>query len=131
MDALARAQPRARLHSWRVLPSDLPKLREDRRLVPTGLAADHPSIDVRYQPERDGVDAYVSGDDLSALERRLQPEQHSLVPNLLLRIPREEAWILEEERAPMPVVAADLLDHRDPRVRRAARAALSRIASGD
>lgn len=131
VDALAHAQPRSRLHSWRVLPSDLAQLRHDRRLVPSGLAADHPSIGIRYDPERDGLDAYVGHDDLKALRERLQPEEGSRAANVLLRVPREEAWILDEERAPTSVAAADLLDHRDLRVRRAARAVLSRIASGD
>lgn len=131
VDALAGAQPRSHQHSWRVLPSDLPKLRDDPRLVPSGLTADHRSIDIRYQPERDGFDAYVSHDDLKALEQRLQPEHNSRLPNVLLRVPLQGAWILEQERAPLPVIAADLLHHRDPRVRRGARAALSRMSHGD
>lgn len=129
-DALALSQPRSEWHAWRVLPSDFAKLNDDLRLVPTGLAAADAWIDIRYQPERDGIDAYVSQDDLRALERRFQPEKRSRASNVLLRVPRNGTWILDERRSPIPVAAADLLDHRDPRVRRAARAALGLIVHG-
>ena len=90
------------------------------------MAADEPRIDVRYQPELDGLDGYVSRAGLEAIERDLLPERSSREPNLVLRVPHAGgAWILAEPRAPAPVVAADLLDHDDERVRRSARAVLS------
>ena len=121
---LVHAQSRAHEHAWRVLPTDLNKLKADRRLVATGLAADDPAIDIRYQPARDGFDAYVSGDDLLALQKRFQPQLDSIAPNVVLRIPVASSWILDQQHAPSAVVAADLLNDRDARVRRAARAAL-------
>lgn len=129
-DALACGQARSLLHAWRVLPSDIAKLNDDHRLVPTGLAADHLRIDLRYQPDRDGVDAYLSRDDIVDLERRFQPEKGSRAPNVLLRVPRGGSWILGERRSPIAVAAADLLDHGDPRVRRAARTALRHVVDG-
>jgi hypothetical protein len=96
----------------------------DRRLVLSGLSADDLSIDVRYRPNRDVLDAYVSEEGLEELRRELQPIEDSSEPNVQLRVPRGRSWILHNGRAPSPVVAADLLDHHDPRVRRAARDAL-------
>ncbi len=129
--ALSHAEPRSSVHSWRVLPSDIKKLKEDSRLVPSGLAADDAQIDVRYQPKRDGFDAYVSAPMLKSLERQLRPIKKSDEPNLVLRVPRASSWVLKEKQAPSAVVAADLLDHRDPRVSRAARASLMSSVHSD
>ena len=127
--ALLRSEARSELHPWRVLPADIAALRGDSRIVASGMSADDPSIDLRYQPQIDGLDGYVSGADLQALERELLPEKSSQAPNLLLRVPRDEGvWILAVSSAPAPVVAADLLDHDDERVRRSARAALAGAA---
>lgn len=128
---LAGGQARSLPHSWRVLPSDLGKLQADPGLVPSGLAADDPLIGIRYQAERDGFDAYVCGTELSALERRYRPQLDSSAANVVLRVPLENSWILAQPRAPIAVVAADLLNHRDTRVRRAAHAALGRVLRGD
>jgi len=122
--ALSDAEPRSEVHQWRVLASDIPKLLDDRRLVLSGLSADDPSIDVRYRPNRDVLDAYVSEGGLAALRRELHPIEDSSEPNLQLRVPRGGSWILDNGSAPSPVVAADLLHDHDPRVRRAARDAL-------
>lgn len=124
MRALSRAEPRSEIHQWRILASDLPKLLDDPRLALSGLSADDPSIDVRYRPDRDMLDAYVSDRGLQSLRRELHPIEDSSNPNLQLRVPRGASWVLDSARAPSPVVAADLLDARDPRVRRAARKAL-------
>jgi excisionase family DNA binding protein len=126
--ALVHAAPRSQRHVWRVLPADLDRLRGDPRVVLTGLAADDPSIDVRYQPAVDGVDGYVSDSQRRALERELLPEKTSREPNLVLRVPAGSSWILAELRAPAVVVAADLLDHPDERVRRSARRTVERAA---
>ena len=129
--SLVHAQPHADEHAWRVLPSDLEKLQADPRLVATGLAADDPLIDVRYLPARDGFDAYISSADLTSLQRRFRPQLDSAAPNVVLRVPLVNSWILDQRPAPSAVVAADLLNDRDPRVRRAARAALERVIRGD
>ncbi len=129
--ALSASEPRSQRHAWRVLPSDLEKLRRDSRIVLTGMAADEHLIDVSYQPDLDGLDAYVSESQLAALDRGLMPVKGSREPNLVLRVPNGGSWVLDESRAPFAVVAADLLDHRDERVRRSARRALIGPARGD
>jgi hypothetical protein len=130
-DLLAGAQARSIRHAWRVLPSDLGKLAADPRLVPSGLAADDPLIGIRYQVARDGFDAYVGSADLRVLKQGYQPQLDSAVANVVLRVPLDNSWILDQRRAPSAVVAADLLSHRDARVRRAAHAALGRVVHGD
>jgi len=125
--ALLRSQPRAALHPWRVLPSDADGLLEEPRLIKTGLSANAKGIDVRYQPRRDGVDAYVSRSDLRSLERQLRPIENSADTNLLLRVPEGADWILGEPIAPLSVIGADLLAHGDARVARAGRHAVERL----
>jgi excisionase family DNA binding protein len=126
--ALRHSEPRSEIHAWRVLPADVEALRDGPGIVVSGLAADDPRIDVRYQPELDGLDGYVGPEELEALERQLLPETSSREANLLLRVPAEGgAWILAEPRAPLPVVAADLLGHADERVRRSATAVVGEI----
>jgi excisionase family DNA binding protein len=129
--ALAHGEARSENHRWRVLPSDVARLRNEKCLVLTGLAAEDPSIDIRYEADRDGLDGYVNANVLQELERSLKPERGSQEPNLVLRVPRGSSWILDAEEAPSPVVAADLLGHSDPRVRRAAQVALSDLANAD
>ena len=134
INALLHSQSRSEIHVWRVLPFDLERLLDDPLLVRSGLAANHKLIDVRFDPSRDGLDAYVSAASLEALERRLQPSLNSDAANLLLRVPVESSWILSEEigeMAPPAVAAADLLRHHDERVRRAASSALRRITDSD
>jgi len=128
--ALAGAEPRAHEERWRVLPSDLARVKRNSKIVLSGLAADDPFIDVRHQVERDGLEGYVSREVLVFLENNLRPEKRSSQPNLVLKVPHGASWILDEARAPSAVVAADLLNHEDPRVRRSARAALRRSAHG-
>ena len=127
---LRHAQKRSSIQRWRVLASDIERLRNDRRLVATGLAADDPLIAVRYQPERDGYDGYVSAENLLALRRELHPEEKASSPNVTLRVPIQSDWVLLHERTPSAVVAADLLDCSDERVRRAALRAFERLLHG-
>jgi hypothetical protein len=49
-------------------------------------------------------------------------------PNLVLRVPSQE-WVLRQDRAPVFVLAADLLDDADPRVSRAAHQVIKDLAS--
>lgn len=128
--ALGAAEPRAHEERWRVLPADLAELQRNSKIVLSGLAANDPSINVRHQVERDGLEGYVSREAVLALDRRLQPENDSSRPNLILKVPHGGSWILDEESAPPAVVAADLLNHVDPRVRRSARDSLTRAAHG-
>jgi hypothetical protein len=127
---LRHAQNRSSIQRWRVLTSDIDRLRNDRRLVATGLAADDPLIAVRYQPARDGYDGYLSAESLLALRRELHPEEKASLPNVTLRVPIQSDWVLLHERTPSAVVAADLLDSSDERVRRAALRGIERLLQG-
>lgn len=125
--ALRSSESRAAVHKWRVLQGDVDALLEDSELVKSGLSANARGISVRYQPARDGVDAYLSGSHLRVLERKLHPIVDSPEANVLLRVPHGSDWILDEPVAPLSVVAADLLDHEDGRVARAGREAVESL----
>ena len=117
--ALMLSEPRSRVHRWRVLPSDLDRLRSLPGLVRTGLAAEVADLDV--VPLREALDAYVDPRSLERLRGRLRPDEDPSRPNVSLRVP-SHPWVLEMPgMAPPAVVAADLLDHEDPRVAAAAR----------
>ncbi len=125
--ALQWSEPRAAVHSWRVLPSDLPKL-HDYRLVRSGLAAQIPGLDI--VPMGDEVDGYVSSRALTQIEKRFQPSKSTDNPNVVLRVP-SQPWVLSQgTAAPPAVVAADLLAHPDSRVARAGRTLLQSLAHG-
>ncbi len=123
--ALQFSEPRSEVHRWRVLPSDLPKLR-DYGLVRSGLSAQIPGLDL--VPRADELDGYVSAKALAQIEKSLQPAKSSDDPNVVLRVP-SQPWILSQGQvAPAAVVAADLLGHPDSRVVRAARKLLQTSA---
>lgn len=125
--ALRESVPRARLHRWRVLPRDIDKLVNEFRLVLSGLSARHPELDV--VPLGHELDAYVDASHLPRIERRFRPDRASERPNVILRVPSHR-WILERfDKAPPPVVAADLLVSDDPRVARAATLLLEALGS--
>lgn len=115
---LRQSAPRAQLHRWRVLPRDLDKLASEFPLVPSGLWARLPELDIVSVGQE--LDAYVDVRDVPKIERRFRPDRSSERPNLILRVPSHR-WILERfDKAPPSVVAADLLLSDDPRVARAA-----------
>jgi excisionase family DNA binding protein len=117
VDALASSAPRSVVNRWRLLPSDLSKLEHEFRLVATGLAAREPSLRL---PGAESLDAYVSPGDLERISRRFRPAEQSRDANVVLRVPAND-WVLRQgDIAPPAVVAADLLDHPDPRVAREA-----------
>jgi hypothetical protein len=123
--ALQFSEPRSVVHRWRVLPGDLPRLR-DYGLVRSGLSAKIRRLDI--VPIDDAVDGYVSAEALAKIEKKLQPAKSSDNPNVALRVP-SQPWILGQGPvAPPVVVAADLLGHPDSRVRRAGRKLLQTIA---
>jgi hypothetical protein len=73
----------------------------------------------------DQVEAYVRSEDLDAVRREyaLRPPASDASANVTLRVPRPTWPFSDDERvAPTLVVAADLLDARDERSVRAARA---------
>jgi excisionase family DNA binding protein len=123
VQSLIEGIPRSRVHLWRVLPSDLSKVRESWDLVLSGLSAQLPELDVLGGFE--GLDFYADEDSIRHIERRFQPDRESATPNLLIRNPTHP-WILKQPgQAPRAVVAADLIVNEDPRVARAARQLLS------
>lgn len=115
---LKESAPRAAIHRWRVLPRDIDKLVSEFPLVLSGLSARPPELDV--VPIGHELDAYLASRYLPQIERRFRPDRSPEQPNLFLRVPSHR-WILEQsDKAPLPVVAADLLLSDDPRVARAA-----------
>jgi hypothetical protein len=110
-----------------VLPRDLDRLMEDERVIRSGLSAQAPVIHVPFEAGRDGVDAYASIGDFMDIAQRLRPIENAAGWNAQLRIPKGAHWILNEQVAPSAVVAADLLEHQDPRVARAAERALREL----
>lgn len=123
--ALQFSEPRSMVHSWRVLPSDLPRL-QDYGLVRSGLAAPIPGLDI--VPMDNALDGYVSSTALAQIEEKLQPAKSPGNPNVVLRVP-SQPWVLSQGPvAPPAVVAADLLAHPDSRVGRAGRKLLQKIA---
>jgi excisionase family DNA binding protein len=123
--ALRHGEPRADVLRWRVLAPDLERIPLEFPLIPGGLSANDPGIDVL--PIGAEVDAYVSPRIVSSIRSRFRPLESADASNLILRVPSDE-WVLQQERAPSSVVAADLLDHPDPRVSRAARRLLRDLA---
>jgi excisionase family DNA binding protein len=124
--ALGTSEPRSVIHSWRVLPGDLERLRRDQGIVVTGLAAGRPDIDIYPDPSR--FDGYAALADVARIQLGIQPLERSSEPNVRLRVP-VQLWVLAMgTTAPRAVVAADLLDDGDPRVERAAIEALNELA---
>jgi hypothetical protein len=73
----------------------------------------------------DQVEAYVRREHLDAVRREyaLRPPASDAPANVILRVPRPAWPFSDDERvAPALVVAADLMDARDERSVRAARA---------
>ena len=119
--------PRERIYRWRFLPGDLPKLFVHFSLIRSGLSADSGDLDL--VPQDKGIDAYVDSESLDVLRRRFKPLEESSSPNAILRVP-SLSWPLEHsDMVPPAVIAADLLVHEDPRVVRAAKELLARLAA--
>ncbi len=115
---LKESAPRAVINRWRVLPRDIEKIVNEFPLILSGLSARPPELDV--VPIGHELDGYLDGRYLPQIERRFRPDRSPERPNLLLRVPSHR-WILKRfDKAPLPVVAADLLLSDDPRVARAA-----------
>jgi excisionase family DNA binding protein len=98
-------------------------------LVRSGLSAQNAARHLDVLPRRnEALDVYASEEVADAIERRLMPERSDDLPNLVIRIP-SNSWVLDQgPEAPLPVVAADLLSHHDPRVRRAAEGPLRSLS---
>ena len=125
--SLQYGEARAQVVRWRVLPADIPRILTQHGLVLTGLSAITGEIDLVASSEE--VDAYVSSDVIRTIERKFQPAKEPDEPNLTLRVPNQP-WILAFSRAPLAVVAADLLLGPDARAVRAGKEALRRLIHG-
>jgi hypothetical protein len=125
--ALGSSQARATIERLRVLPSDLSKLPSEVRIVPSGLSAITKEFDI--VPGYEGIDAYISPEGLRRVKRRFKPTAAKRESNLILRVPTV-TWILGSDRAPIAIVAADLLDSEDPRVSRAGKDVLRGLRDG-
>lgn len=126
-EALLRSEPRSKVMRCRVLPADLPRIRREKGIVPTGLSAVSGEIDIVAAGV--AVDAYVYEKTLRIITGRFRPDMSSRKANLTLRIP-SHPWVLSLSAAPLAVVAADLLASSDSRTARAAREWLRKLIHG-
>jgi excisionase family DNA binding protein len=101
-------------------PSVIERMKGDDRLVLGGVsAASVAGADL--MPNSDEFEAYVSSFEEAAIVQRYALDAEAARPNVLLRVVADDLWPFLEgvKSAPRLVVAVDLLDHEDERVRRA------------
>ncbi len=128
-ELIARVRSRCRVESYWVHSGMLSKLRDDLRLVLSGVSAARKySIDLLAEQE---VEGYVRASELEALiddVKAIDGER----PNCLLRIVEEESWPFDNEErvAPALVAAIDLMESSNPRARRAGAALISSLLGG-
>lgn len=107
-------------------PSVLDRLPGPARAVRTGLSAtgEH-GLDLIAIG---GYEAYIPESDIAEVARRFALIEGAERPNIVLRAVEDEVWPFrpDEEVAPIPVVALDLLDANDDRSKRLAVSLLSR-----
>jgi excisionase family DNA binding protein len=128
LNGVEHSEPRADVRFLWLPKQDLPKLRA-YALARSGLSASRAvsQMDVVARPN-EPLDAYASAKVASDILQRFVPEQSVEDPNVILRIP-ELPWVSSEKgEVSLAVAAADLLDHDDPRVRRAGQNALRRLS---
>jgi excisionase family DNA binding protein len=128
LNVLRHSESRAKVRSLWLAHDDLPKLNE-YPLVRSGLSAPRALSQLDVLPRSsEPLDAYASKDVAREIVKRFAPEEDVGDPNVIIRVP-ELPWVLGNEgEAPLSVGAADLLDHDDPRVRRAGSDALRKLA---
>lgn len=124
---LRHSEPRSEKLSLWLPREDVSRLAR-YRLVRSALSAEGALPQLDIIPRQDEpLDVYASPVVAHEIEKRLSPERSSDSPNLIIRIPAR-SWVLQHgPEAPLSVVAADLLDHQDARVRRAGEDALYRL----
>ena len=111
---------RAEARRYYAHPSVIGILAAAAGVVRSGVsAANHFQLDLVVIDEFEG---YVRASVLPDLLDRLALDQHAERPNVVLRVVEDEFWPFgsDEEVAPAPVVAVDLLEAGDGRSRRAA-----------
>lgn len=128
LNVLRHSESRAEVLSLWIAHDDLPKLSE-YPLVRSGLSAPGALSQLNVLPRaQEPLDAYASKEVAHDIIKRFAPEEDVNDPNMIIRV-STLPWVLGNEgEAPLSVNAADLLDHYDPRVRRAGRDALRELA---
>lgn len=130
---LVHADPKSQLQSWlsaraqpmkfSVSDSDIPELREDRRIRLSGVSDPRSGL----LPGNE-VEAYISKDDLDRLRADwfLVPAGSGQKANLILRV-------LDKLPAEIPAIfsAMDLAEHPGPREQAAADSIIKRVLDGD
>jgi hypothetical protein len=117
--AFGKLGNRAERHALVAHPAELPRLRDSRELMLSGVSAS-----AAYRLGLHGgeeVEAYVAAGAIEHLAAR-----HALArrgeSNVVLRSVSEDLWtVLHRPVAPVAAVLADLAEHSDPRARRVAR----------
>lgn len=121
-----RLRTRAATRRFYGHPSVLDKLPGTARAVRTGLSAtgEH-GLDL---VAIGGYEAYMPESDIADVARSFALIEGAEQPNIVLRAVEDDAWPFQsdEEVAPIPVVALDLLDANDDRSKRLAVSLLSR-----
>lgn len=120
-----RLRARATTRRFYGHPSVLDRLPGPARAVRTGLSAtgEH-RLDLIAIG---GYEAYIPESDIAEVARRFALIEGAERPNIVLRAVEDEVWPFrpDEEVAPIPVVALDLLDANDDRSQRLAMSLLS------
>ena len=120
-----RLRARATTRRFYGHPSVLDRLPGPARAVRTGLSAtgEH-RLDLIAIG---GYEAYMPESDIAEVARRFALIEGAERPNIVLRAIEDDAWPFrpDEEVAPIPVVALDLLDANDDRSKRLAVSLLS------
>ena len=116
---LGRLRVRAEKRRFYAHPSVIDLLGCEPSVVRSGVSAFG-----CYQIEVVAVDefeGYVPASSLPSLVSRFALDEHAERPNVLLRTVDDEVWPFDEDEsvAPLPVVAVDLLEAHDSRIRRA------------
>lgn len=111
---------RAVSHRYYAHPSVIKRMINDNRLVLGGVSAAS-MVGADLLPNAEELEAYVSSADHADVARRYVLDADAARPNVLLREVDKELWLFPSgvKAAPLLVVAVDLLDHEDERVRRA------------
>ena len=120
-----RLRARAETRRFYGHPSVLDRLPGPARAVRTGLSAtgEH-GLDL---VAIGGYEAYMPESDIADVARRFALIEGAERPNVMLRAVKDDVWPFQpdEEVAPIPVVALDLLDASDDRSKRLAVSLLS------
>jgi hypothetical protein len=115
---------RADVHSLHAHPGSLPRALRWEGAVPTGAWAGAHAI---ADPGR--VEFYLPASRLACLRRGLRSMDGGEDPNVIVRVPKVDAWPFPDGRAGPVTVALDLWDAGDVRSRRAADALFRRLLS--